>query len=92
MCELVWVLSATYGFDRKQIAVTLKQVLAARQLVFDATDRTSHALDALEAGSGDLADYVNLEHAKAAGCDGVVTFDKALLTETFFRAPGASDR
>jgi predicted nucleic-acid-binding protein len=92
VCELVWVLSAAYGFDRKQIAGALRQILAARQLTFQATDRLSHALDAFEAGRGDLADYVILEHAKAAGCDAVVTFDKALLKEAFFRVPGASDR
>ena len=87
VCELVWVLQACYAFDRLQIVGALKQVLAARQLSFDATDRLSRALAAFHAGRGDLADYVIGEHAKAADCRAVVTFDKSLLKEELYRAP-----
>ncbi len=84
MCELVWVLRSSYGFSREQIMSTIKQVLAARQLVFDSPDRLLRALSAFEVGRGDVADYVIREDAKAAGCDSVVTFDKALLKEEMF--------
>ena len=36
---------------------------------------------------GDFADYVIKEHARAAGCDEVATFDWALLKEPGFVAP-----
>lgn len=87
LCELVWVLQSCYDFDRRQIAGALKRLIHARQLSFDSTDRLSRALAAFEDGRGDLADYVIREHAKAVECDTVVTFDKALLRETFFGAP-----
>lgn len=87
VCEIVWVLHAAYGFPRSKIAKALEQLVAARQLAFDSPDRVLRALRAFEAGSGDLADYLIREHAVAAGCDRVVTFDKALLKDELFVAP-----
>ncbi len=89
MCELVWVLRSCYGFDRGQITTTIRQVLAARQLVFASPDRLLRALGAFETGRGDLADYLIREDARAAGCDSVVTFDKALHKEAAFISPQA---
>jgi predicted nucleic-acid-binding protein len=89
VCELVWVLESCYAFDRKQIAATLSQVFAARQLCFDSSDRLLRALAAFKAGRGDLEDYLIREHAKAAGCDEVVTFDKTLWKEEGYCAPAA---
>jgi predicted nucleic-acid-binding protein len=87
LCELVWVLGRGYGHDRQKIAVTLRHLVAARQLVFDSPDRILHALRAYEHGKGSFADYLIRQHAKAAGCDTVVTFDKQLLKEEMFTAP-----
>ena len=87
VCELVWVLQACYKLDRRRIAAALKQLLAARQLSFDSPDRLARALSAFEQGRGALADYVICEHARAAECDSVVTFDKALHKESLFRSP-----
>lgn len=87
VCELVWVLRSSYEFGREQIAKTLEQILAARQLVFDSPDRLVRALRAFEAGRGDVADYVIRERARAAGCDSVVTFDKTLLKDEMFTSP-----
>jgi predicted nucleic-acid-binding protein len=44
-------------------------------------------LEGFVAGKGNFADYVIKEHARAAGCDGVATFDRALLKEEGFVAP-----
>ncbi len=53
----------------------------------DSPDRLLRALSAFEVGRGDIADYVIREDAKAAGCDSVVTFDKALHKEEMFVSP-----
>jgi predicted nucleic-acid-binding protein len=87
ICEIVWVLRSCYGFGRDEIASTLQQVLASRQLVFDSPDRLRRALDAFETGRGDVADYVLREHAKEADCDSIATFDKVLLSEQMFASP-----
>ena len=87
VCETVWVLSAAYQFDRAEIADVLRDVFRARHLTFVASDQLSLALAAYTAGKGDFADYLVREHARAAGCAEVVTFDKALLRERGFVAP-----
>jgi predicted nucleic-acid-binding protein len=87
MCELVWVLSSCYGFSREQVTSAIKRLLTARQLTFAEPDRLHAALRAYETRRGDFADYLIREDAKAAGCDAVVTFDKALLDDDMFLAP-----
>jgi predicted nucleic-acid-binding protein len=87
LCEIVWVLTRSYGFERSQIALALKQVAGAKQLRFDSVDHVLRALAAYERGKGDFADYLIREHAKAAGCDTIVTFDKRLLKEEMFASP-----
>lgn len=84
VCEVVWVLRSVYGFGREQIASTLERVLAARQLAFESPDRLVRSLRAFAVGRGDLADYVIREHARAAGCEAVATFDKALHDDEMF--------
>lgn len=87
LCEVVWVLKSAYGFGRDQIGAVLRQLIAARQLTFDSTDRLLRAIRAFETGKGEFADYVIREHGRDAGCEAVRTFDKALLGEDMFVAP-----
>jgi len=58
----------------------------ARQLRFQAVDQLSRALDAYAAGKGDFADYLLREHARAADCESVATFDTVLGKEHGFGA------
>jgi predicted nucleic-acid-binding protein len=84
LCEVAWVLGTSYGFERLQIARALKLLAAARQLRFASVDAVLRALAAYEAGRGDFADYLIREHARAAGCHAVKTFDRKLLKEELF--------
>ena len=84
VCETVWVLSVSYHVGRKEIASLLRNLLRARHLVFRAVDQLIRALDAYESGKGDFADYLIREHARAAECEQVVTFDRVLLRERGF--------
>ena len=86
VCETVWVLSISYAIARGQIATLLHDLFRARHLQFTATDQLMRALDAYAAGKGDFADYLIREHARAAECESVATFDKALLKESGFVA------
>jgi predicted nucleic-acid-binding protein len=87
MCETVWVLSSAYGFPRPEIHEALLRLLAAKQVVFDSSDRLARAFDAFRSKKGDFADYLIREHGKTAGCSSVATFDQALLKEPGFFAP-----
>jgi predicted nucleic-acid-binding protein len=87
ICEVVWVLESAYGFGRGDIATVLKKLINARHLTFRSTERVQQAVDAYAAGKGDFADYLIRADALDAGCDTVVTFDRALHREKDFRTP-----
>jgi predicted nucleic-acid-binding protein len=90
LCETVWVLTAAYRVKRPAVLSIIRELLRAKQLSFSSPDSLSHALNAFASGRGDFADYLIREHARAAGCDHVVTFDRALLDDSGFVAPGES--
>jgi predicted nucleic-acid-binding protein len=87
LCELVWVLTRSYGFERAQILPVLERLAASKQLRFESVDNVLRALAAYGSGRGDFADYLIREHAKAAGCAVVVTFDRKLVGEDMFSLP-----
>ena len=86
LCELVWVLDVAYGFAREDIAGVLRRLGRTRELVFESDDRLARAVEAYQRGAGDFADYMILESARAASCDAVAPFDRALLKEEGFTA------
>jgi predicted nucleic-acid-binding protein len=87
LCETVWVMLSAYQVPRAAVGEVLGQLLQAAHLSFRDMDGLQRALEAFAAGKGDFADYVIQEHARAAGCDVVVTFDRALLKERGFASP-----
>jgi predicted nucleic-acid-binding protein len=87
LCELVRVLTRSYGFAPAQILPVLERLAAAKQLRFDSVDNVLRALSAYAHGKGDFADYLIREQAKAAGCTTLTTFDRRLLAEEMFVAP-----
>ena len=87
LCELVWVLTRAYGFDRTRVSKALRLLASARQLQLHSVDHVLRAIAAYEKGSGDFAHYLIREQAKAAGCASVITFDKKLLKEDSFASP-----
>jgi len=87
MCETVWVLSTSYRFSRSEIVQTLSDLLRAKGVVFNSSDRLARAFQAFAANKGDFADYLIREHARAAGADTVATFDRALLKNPGFSKP-----
>ncbi len=87
LVETIWVLSRSYRFTRQEIVDVLRKLLAARHVLFSAPDEIARALNAFEQGSGGFADYLIREHAYRAGCDGIATFDRALLKESGFIQP-----
>jgi predicted nucleic-acid-binding protein len=87
VCETVWVLLSAYQVSRVEVAELLAQLFKATHLGFRDVEPLLRSLDAFVAGRGDFADYLILEHARAAGCSEVATFDKALLKENGFTSP-----
>jgi len=82
VCETVWVLAISYRVGRVEIGSLLRDLFRARHRRYAAVDQLVRALDAFEKGKA----ISRREHARAADCDVVATFDKALLNETGFAA------
>jgi len=87
LCETLWVLRSTHHVARADLEATVRDLLKVRRFAFQSPDAAARALAAFAAGRGDFADYFIREHAVAAGCEYVATFDQALLREDGFRAP-----
>jgi len=87
VCEMVWVLLGCYGVSRAEVSEILGQLLKATNVTFQNVDSLLRAVEAFAPGRGDFADYVIRESARAAGCNKVATFDRALLREPGFIAP-----
>ncbi len=79
LCEVVWVLTSGYGFQRKEVSEVIRNLLKTRQVVVEEPDRVRWAIDAYARGKADFADYLILESGRAAGCDRLATFDAELL-------------
>jgi predicted nucleic-acid-binding protein len=84
VCELVWVLERAYRVPKTRVVSTLTELVRARHIELEAADRVQRAIAAFAAGRGDFADYLIREQAHAAGCDGVATFDAAVVKEGGF--------
>ena len=75
--ELVWVLSACYGFDRSQLATVLETLMRTKQFVVERVDLLWTAVRQFKDGSADFADCLIARSAAAAGCSATMTFDKS---------------
>lgn len=80
LLELDWVLRSQYQFSAANVAATLKQLVAADNLVCEYSAVLPEALDYEH---GDLADNILHLTARASGCSQTLTFDK-----TFARRAG----
>lgn len=75
LVELVWVLSGSYGLDRKQIATVLDTLLRSKELVIDRADLVAQAVKRYSTAGADFADALIERIAAAAGCTATMTFD-----------------
>lgn len=82
LCEVVWVLSQGYRIASADIAIGLRDLLNAANVVFD-RPAAEAGLAQLDAG-GDFADGIIAHEGFALGADSFVSFDRKavrLLTE-----------
>ncbi len=76
LCEIVWVLSESYGMDRKRIREIIEGLLSTKQLVLDEAEIVWKALRALESSPAEFSDALIGQIAAAHGCEKTVTFDR----------------
>ncbi len=76
ICELVWVLSRGYNYERVAIAGVLRRLLSVDDLRVERSELAWQALNLYETGKADFADYViGLSH-RGQGARITCTFDR----------------
>ncbi len=89
LCEMVWVLSAGYGFDRAEIADVIHKLLGSLDTVLEDGDEVHAALQVFRTRGVDFADALIGEINRARGCEATATFDrKAAKLEHFIGIGG----
>lgn len=76
LVELVWVLESCYAATRSEVAVIVRRMLEAKQLLVQDAETVWKALHSFELGPADFADCLVEKIAADAGCAQTVTFDK----------------
>jgi predicted nucleic-acid-binding protein len=76
LCELTWVLKASYKTPKSKIVQTIRQLLATRQLSVQDPSLIWEALKIYESASVDFADAVIVATNRRHGCNKTVTFDR----------------
>lgn len=78
--ELVWVLERACGLPRHDIAAALDGLLAARELVVEAPDRTGLAVERYRQGGAGFSDHMIALAARDAGCSATLSFDRKAVS------------
>ena len=88
LCEIVWTLKVSYGFDRGAIANTVSDLLASTDIRLEWEREVAVALEAYARSGADFADLLVAEINRAHGCSATATFDrKAAKLAGFMRVP-----
>jgi len=78
LCELVWVLSRSYGQPKAAIVGVLEEILQMEQFRIEQEVLVRRSLESYRVGKGNFADYLIGEASRQAGCRDTVTFDRKL--------------
>lgn len=76
LCEIAWVLAASYGAERRGIRQTVENLLTTRQLVIERAELVWKALRASEGAQADFSDALIGQIAADNGSETTVTFDR----------------
>lgn len=83
-CELSWVLSRGYGYNRETIASVLRGILSSPELKVEEEEAVWQALKMYELGACDFADCLIGILNKRAGALATITFDRRASKESCF--------
>jgi predicted nucleic-acid-binding protein len=78
LCELVWVLSRSYGQPKAAVVEALNQILQMEQFRIEHDALVRRSLELYREGKANFSDYLIGEISRQAGCRDTVTFDRAL--------------
>ena len=85
LCEMVWVLSRGYGYERQTIARVIRRILSVQEFRVNNADTAWQAVKYYEQGKADFADYLiglGNQEEKAVG---TYTFDRKAAENVLFK-------
>ena len=85
ICELVWVLETSYGYDRWEILPVLDHILRTKQFQFENKDLLWKSFADYQNKKGDFANHLIGQAGHKAGCRETFTFDAELRNNPLFR-------
>jgi predicted nucleic-acid-binding protein len=87
LLETEWVLRSRYGLDKKVVAHTIDQLLAAAEIVIEDESTVEEALFEWKDAAADFADCLIGARNRRAGCRATVTFDPRIARLPGFVTP-----
>ena len=79
LCELVWVLTGAYKYDKNLVIEVMEQILVTVELLVENENVVRKAINDYKIGSADFSDYLIVNNNQQSGCTKTYTFDKKLL-------------
>lgn len=74
--EIVWALKGFYGYDRSQIAASIRALLNVAELEVESADEIHAAIADYETSAAGFVDCLLARTNEAIGCHYTVTFDR----------------
>jgi predicted nucleic-acid-binding protein len=88
LCEMVWVLTRGYGYERDDIVRVVEALLASTDIVLEDHQSVRQALHAFETDAVGFADALIGLVNRERGCDATATFDRrAARFDAFIAVP-----
>ncbi len=84
LCEMVWVLSSGYGYERTDIARLIRGILTTSALTVEHSERVWNALQRYEQGKAGFADFLIGFACREVGATPVYTFDRHAAADGLF--------
>lgn len=84
IAETAWVLKDVYGYERTQIAASIRGVMNVSELQLESADEINAAVADYEQSSAGFTDCMLARTNLAAGCTHTVTFDRKAAKLTGF--------
>ena len=88
LCELAWVLTRGYGYDRRMVSAVIRRILSSPELLVAEDEAVWQALKIYEQGTAGFAEYLLGLLNHRAGASPTVTFDRKAAKESFFEVLG----
>ena len=85
LCELVWVLTRAYRYERDTVCQVVEQLLMAAELEVEQSSMAWRALRGYRVGPAEFADYIIAHLNESADVEYTITFDRKAARHPLFR-------